>query len=169
MKLPTVTQKRFRDLGPSPTPFRGTGKTRRPVTPGYVPPVKLLTGSLPSDETSGLKPLVTVGTQPSEVEVKSKRTDWIVGTVLGSIAVLCVLNFWVAVTIGVFNDALGMEIPFWTHYSFPLALYGVHLFGATGAGLAKDGFQLGIVAIVAFWGSVLVGIPIGVVVRLLGG
>lgn len=170
MKVPTVTQRRFRDLGPPPPPFQGSGKSRRPrATSGYRPSVKLLTGPLPTDEGSGLKPLVTREGGRSEVVSKSRRADWIVGTVLGGLAMLCVVNFWMAVTLGVINDALGMQIPFWTHYSFPLALYGCHLLGVPGASLAKDGFQLGVVAIVAFWGSLLAGIPIGVLIRLLGG
>jgi hypothetical protein len=163
-----VTQKTLRDL-PIPVPFQGSGKRRHPrPTPGYQPAVTLLTGPQPTDETSRLKSLVTVGIPQPDPEPRSKRINWIVGTVLGSLAMLCVLNLWVAVTIGVLNDALGIVIPYWIPNSFPLAIYGAHLFGLPGAGLSRGGFQLGLVAIVSFWGSLLIAVPIAAILRLVG-
>lgn len=171
MKTPNVMMKRMiLDSSSPPVPYGGRRRRERsPRTVDYRPTVKLVTGRVPSDEGSNLKPLVTVGSSEPELISRSRRVDWILGTVLGGVGMLCVLNFWVAVTIGVINDAVGLSIPYWTHYSFPLALYGCHFFGIPGSSLAKDGFQLGTVAIVSFWGSLLIGIPISVVVNLLGG
>lgn len=172
MKVPTVTHRRFRDLGPPPPPFQGSGKSRRPrATSGYRPSVNLLTGPLPTDEGSGLKSLVTVTAPPeSEKVVRAKRIDWILGTILGSVAALFVVALWVETTMGIIEQIAGEDLFQMGGGSFfAPALYGVHLLGIPGAALSRGGVQVGLIAIAAFWISVLGAIPLGFVVNVLIG
>ena len=92
----------------------------------------------------------------SQESVPSRRS-WIVGDVLGGIAMLLVMNLWASVLADWVSSLLktGWSAEGWMGPSVALALYGSHLFGIASSHVSPREHSLGLLAILLFWGGIL--------------
>lgn len=169
MRTPNVlTRRMILDTSPPPTPLGGTRRRRiSPRTFEYRPKVKLVTGRLPTDENSQLEKLVRVGSPEPDTVRRQRRLDRMAGDLLGGLALLLVANLWLSTVLGIIGLVTGTRMPFAGDGAIVIALYGVHLFGIPGAILSDRSLKPGLIAIVAFWISLLGSVPVGFAVMRL--
>ena len=165
----------MRDSGPFNKVFRSTGlvyparhRDRRdpresdgreldsrfifPEIPGTGTPLKLNTVPTPVLGSS------------MDMDYSKSRTNRVLEYLLGSVALLLVLQYWMLSLIPVLGGLLGFDLSVLWDYStlsFLISFYGGHLFGWCTAWIKGHGWNMGTVAIGLFWLGLLMRVPIG--------
>ena len=170
MKPNGASQRTFRD--PSPAISFGKARNRRkksePKPEDVTSKVKFNYVEVPEGRGQlkmKVGPMVKLG-GTMEPPVERKTALW--GAALGLVAMGFVISLWFGMLMSVLFEILGKDPEFWTNWiggSFVTGLYGVHVFGIAGTNLSRGYRSWGVVAISAFWLSVLGSISIRLLVQ----
>ncbi len=167
MKSIGVTQRVFRD--PSPQfPIRHKDRRREDDRPQGEPSVKFLYSEVPEGRGQLTMNTVSMPSLGSSLDVVTSEKSLRTGKVLGVISLGFLGQLWLIVLMSLLSGFLGWDWTLWhdcLRWSFPLSLFGVHLFGMFSSNLSDGEVTLGQWSIGLFWLGVLIWVPLQIMLN----
>ena len=130
--------------------------------------MKFLYSEVPEGRGQLTMNTVSMPSLGSSLDVVTSEKSLRTGKVLGVISLGFLGQLWLIVLMSLLSGLLGWDWTLWhdcLRWSFPLSLFGVHLFGMFSSNLSDGEVTLGQWSIGLFWLGVLIWVPLQIMLN----
>lgn len=134
--------------------------------------MKFLYSEVPEGRGRPTMNMVSMPSLGSSLDVVTSEKSLRTGKVLGVVSLSFLGQLWLIVLMSLLSGFLGWDWTLWhdcLRWSFPLSLFGVHLFGMFSSNLSDGEVTLGQWSIGLFWLGVLIWVPLQIMLSFILG